>query len=106
MIEITEDKASDLSENIEKALKYMGKAMQSIDEAMSQSGGMGERNMGERNMGERGNYGLGGAYVTRASGGGNAGSGSGSYGNRGRYGSRWDEDDDEDDMGERRRRRR
>lgn len=101
MIEITEDKASDLSENIEKALKYLGKAMQCIDEAMSQSGGM-----GERNMGERGSYGLGGAYVTRASGGGNAGSGSGSYGNRGRYGSRWDEDDDEDDMGERRRRRR
>lgn len=101
MIEITEDKASDLSENIEKALKYLGKAMQAIDEAMSQSGGM-----GERNMGERGNYGLGGTYVTRASGGGNAGSGSGSYGNRGRYGSRWDEDDEDDDMGERRRRRR
>lgn len=101
MIEITEDKASDLSENIEKALKYIGKAMQCIDEAMSQSGGM-----GERNMGERGNYGLGGAYVTRASGGSSAGPGSGSYGNRGRYGSRWDEDDDDDDMGERRRRRR
>lgn len=93
MIEITEDKASDLSENIEKALKYLGKAMQCIDEAMSQSGG----------IGERGNYGLGGTYITRASGGGNAGSGSGSYGNRGRYGRRWDEDDD---MGERRRRRR
>lgn len=101
MIEITEEKASDLSENIEKALKYMGKAMQCIDEAMSQSGGM-----SERNMGERGSYGLGGTYVTRASGGGSAGSGSGSYGNRGRYSSRWDEDDDEDDMGERRRRRR
>lgn len=101
MIEISDDKASDLSENIEKALKYMGKAMQCIDEAMSQSGGM-----GERNMGERGNYGLGGTYVTRASGGASAGSGSGSYGNRGRYGSRWDEDDDDDDMGERRRRRR
>ena len=101
MIEISDDKASDLSENIEKALKYMGKAMQCIDEAMSLSGGM-----GERNMGERGNYGLGGTYVTRASGGASAGSGSGSYGNRGRYGSRWDEDDDDDDMGERRRRRR
>ena len=99
MVEITDDKASDLSENIEKALKYMGKAMQCIDEAMSQSGGM-----GERNMGERGNYGLGGTDVTRASGGGSAGSGS--YGNRGRYGSRWDEDDEDDDMGERRRRRR
>lgn len=31
MIEITEDKYDELSENIEKGLRFMGKAMQCID---------------------------------------------------------------------------
>lgn len=92
MIEVEESKVDKMSENIEKALKYLGKAMQCIDEVISQGG-----------MGERGNYGLGGAQITRASGGSSGGS---SYGNRRSYGNRWDDDDDDDEMGERRRRRR
>ena len=32
VIEITEDKVSKLSENIEKGLRYLGKAMQCIEE--------------------------------------------------------------------------
>ena len=66
VIEITEDKAERLSENIENAMRYAGKAMQCVDEMMN--GGFSERNdddwrdeerMGERhysryrNMGER-----------------------------------------------------
>ena len=97
MIEITEDKASDLSENIEKALKYMGKAMQCIEQMMEGSESMGERG----NFGQRGP--AGGSYETRAGGG---GSGGGSMGSRNMYGSRFDDDDEDDDMGERRRRRR
>ena len=64
IIEVTEDKVDMLSENIEKALRYAGKAMQCIDE-MSH-GGYGERGRyGERDdedwddeerMGERGHY--------------------------------------------------
>lgn len=65
IIEVTEDKVDMLSENIEKALRYAGKAMQCIDE-MSH-GGYGERGRyGERDdedwddderMGERSHYG-------------------------------------------------
>lgn len=64
IIEVTEDKVDMLSENIEKGLRYIGKAMQCIDE-MSH-GGYGERGRyGERDdedwddderMGERGRY--------------------------------------------------
>lgn len=70
IIEITEDKIQTLSENIEKGLRYLGKAMQCVDE-LEQQGSMGERhsgnyrypmgmrdemdapNYGERYMGER-----------------------------------------------------
>ena len=60
MIEIKEDKFNDLYENTEKALKYMGKAMQCLSELEEQGGGMGERygnrggGMGERYMREGG----------------------------------------------------
>lgn len=93
MIEIEEKKVEKMSESIEKALKYMGKAMQCIDEVMS------EHDMGERYMGERGNYGQGGSSSRGRSGG-------GSYGSRMVYGNRWEDDDDDDEMEERRRRRR
>lgn len=106
MIEITEDKATKMSESIEKALKYMGKAMQCIDEIMSES------EMGEREMGERGNFGQGGAragygggaYASRANYRTGPISGGGSYGSRALY--REMDDDDDDDVEERRRRRR
>jgi hypothetical protein len=93
MIEIEEKKVEKMSESIENALKYMGKAMQCIDEVMS------EHDMGERYMGERGNYGQGGSSYGGHSGG-------GSYGSRMVYGNRWEDDDDDDEMKERRRRRR
>lgn len=81
-IEISEKKMEDLSEHIEKALKYMGKAMQCVSAAMEESG------MGER--GGRGDYG-----------------GRSMMGSRGGYGNRDDEwDDDDEMMGERRRRSR
>ena len=82
-IEISEKKMEDLSEHIEKALKYMGKAMQCVSAAMEESG------MGERggSYGNRGDYGM--------------------RGGRGGYGNREDEEWMEDDeMGERRRRSR
>lgn len=100
MIEIEEKKVEKMSESIEKALKYMGKAMQCIDEVMS------EHDMGERYMGERGNYGQGGSSYGSHSGGGSYGSRGGSYGSRMVYGNRWEDDDDDDEMEERRRRRR
>lgn len=37
MVEITEDKVCGLYDNIEKGLKYIGKAMQCIDELKSES---------------------------------------------------------------------
>jgi hypothetical protein len=100
MIEIEEKKVEKMSECIEKALKYMGKAMQSIDELMS------EHDMGERYMGERGNYGQGGSSSRGRSGGGSYGNPGGSYGSRMVYGNRWEDEDDDDEMEERRRRRR
>ena len=42
MIKISHDKVEDLAENIEKGLRYVGKAMQCIDELMNE-GGWGER---------------------------------------------------------------
>ena len=70
IIEVTHDKVSDLSENIEKGLRYIGKAMQCVDELMDDDYGYGERGgrYGERDdddwddddrMGER-HYGRGG----------------------------------------------
>ena len=83
-IEISEKKMEDLSEHIEKALKYMWKAMQCVSAAMEESG-----------MGERG--GRGGGYGSRYD----------NYGMRGGMGYRDDDDWDEDEMmGERRRRSR
>jgi len=84
MIEITEDKLCSLAENIEKMLRYGGKAMQCIDE-LSQ----------ENRMGERGVY---GRYGNRHDVGGR-------YGNR--MNSRdeedeWEDYDDDPYMGERR----
>jgi hypothetical protein len=83
MIEITKDKMSDLAENTEKALRYMGKVMQCIDELKNEGGsGMQER------MGNRGGY-----YGNRDM------EYHGGYGNRdGGYGMRGDWGD----MGERR----
>lgn len=95
MIEITESKAEKLSENIEKSLKYMGKAMQCVESLMEESG-MGQRggSYGSR-YGERG--GQGGGYGSR-------------YGERGGYSERggsmgYRDEDDEDEwesMNERR----
>ena len=93
IVEITEDKVGKVSDHIEKALKHMGKAMQCVEDWMS------ENDMGERYMGERGSYGQGGSsgsYGNRS----NSGNGGRSY-----YGNRMDDDDDEE-MGERRGRRR
>ena len=79
-IEISEKKMEDLSEHIEKALKYMGKAMQCVSAAMEES------DMGER--GGRGDY-----------------DGRSMMGSRGGYGNRDDEWDDDDEMMAERRRR-
>lgn len=88
-IEISEKKMEDLGENIEKALKYMGKAMQCVSAAMEE-GEMGERggSYGNRS-GERGGS-MGNRYGERG--------GQGGYGSRGGYGNReedeWDDDDE------------
>ena len=85
MIELTEKKMEDLSEHIEKALKYMGKAMQCVSAAMEE-GGMGERS--RRNSSD---------YGSRYD----------NYAMRGGMGYREEEDDEDwDEMGERRRRSR
>lgn len=83
MIEISESKMDKLSEHIEQGLRHMGKAMQCVDEWMS-----------EKEMGERRGYGNRSPYGSR-------------YGG-GSMGYRDDEDwEDEDEMmGERRGRRR
>lgn len=44
MIEINENKMHSLAENIEKALRYAGKAMQIIDDAKHSNSGYNERN--------------------------------------------------------------
>lgn len=55
MVEITEDKLSNLAENAEKMLRYGGKVMQCIDEM--QGSRMGERNYrGDYRNDYRGNY--------------------------------------------------
>lgn len=48
LIEISSDKLQDMSENIEKGLRYIGKAMQCVDEMQKEH----ESSMGER-MGMR-----------------------------------------------------
>ena len=85
MIEITETKASELSENIEKSLRYMGKAMQCVEEMMEESG------YGERGGSSRGSR-YGNRYEDMNMRGGRGGS----------MGYRDDDDDDEEEMGERR----
>lgn len=90
MIEITEDKVDKVSGHIEKALKYMGKAMQCVEQWMEESEGMGER----------------GSYGQRGSGG---SMGSRSLVSRSPYRNVIEEEDDEEEemgMAERRRRRR
>lgn len=88
MIEITENKASEMAEHAEKVLKHGGKLMQCIEE-LSEESRMAERGGYERYVNRSGRYGNRGGY------------GGGSYGNR--YGEREDEwEDDDDDMGERR----
>lgn len=71
MVKISEDKIGTIAENIEKGLRYVGKAMQCIDEL--QGGGYGERSgygmregdmnyrypMMHEEMGMRGGYGYG-----------------------------------------------
>jgi len=47
MIEITENKLSNLSEHVEEALKHIGKVMQCVSELGEESSGLGER-MGMR----------------------------------------------------------
>ena len=87
MIEISESKMDKLSEHIEQGLRHMGKAMQCVDEWMSEKG-----------MGERRGYGNRSPYVSRY--------GGGSMGYR--DDDDWDEMDEryDDEMGERRGRRR
>lgn len=49
IIKVTHDKVADLSENIEKGLRYIGKAMQCVDALMDDDYGYGERGRyGER----------------------------------------------------------
>lgn len=55
MIQIPSEKMENLSEHIEKALRYAGKAMQCIEEYIYGN-----------DMGERGNYGRGGSYGNRS----------------------------------------
>lgn len=87
MIEISESKMDKLSEHIEQGLRHMGKAMQCVDEWMS-----------EKSMDERRGYGNRSPYVSRY--------GGGSMGYRDE--EDWDEMDEryDDEMGERRGRRR
>lgn len=87
MIEISESKMDKLSEHIEQGLRHMGKAMQCVDEWMSEKG-----------MDERRGYGNRNPYVSRY--------GGGSMGYR--DDEEWDEMDEryDDEMGERRGRRR
>lgn len=58
-VEIKEDKFEKAYENVEKALKYMGKVMQCFSEWEEESM-MGERSMnsGMRNYGNRNGYGM------------------------------------------------
>lgn len=58
-VEIKEDKFEKAYENVEKALKYMGKVMQCFSEWEEESM-MGERSMnsGTRNYGNRNGYGM------------------------------------------------
>lgn len=75
VIKVTHEKVADLSENIEKGLRYIGKAMQCVDALMDDDYGYGERGgrYGERDdedwddddrMGER-DWGRGRFYGER-----------------------------------------
>lgn len=87
VIEITEKKRDKLSHNVEKALKYMGKVMQCVEELEDDDSDMGYR---DDDAGYRGRMGNRQPMGRRM---------------RDDMGERddWDDDDD-DDMGERRRR--
>lgn len=66
LLQVRDDKVEYLSENIENGLRYIGKAMQCIDE-MKQMGRMGQQRMdydgmsGERRWGNQ----YGGGYTNR-----------------------------------------
>ena len=60
IVEITEDKYEGLAENVEKAIKYMGKVMQCIDEM---KGSMKEEDSSD--FGERRGYGMRGGMGNR-----------------------------------------
>lgn len=69
VIKVTHDKVADLSENIEKGLRYIGKAMQCVDALMDDDYGYGERGRDDEweddeRYGER-HYGRGGIYGER-----------------------------------------
>lgn len=84
IIRIPHEKVESISEHLEKGLRYVGKAMQCIDELK------GENEMGERytGVGFGMRYGMGNRY---------------GMGMRGGYGNRWDDDEYDDEfMGERR----
>lgn len=59
VIEITEDKVGKLTEHIEKGLRYIGKAMQCLDD-LGHGSEYGERweDDDESRYGERGRYGM------------------------------------------------
>lgn len=81
MVEITQDKMSSLAENTEKALRYMGKVMQCIDELNGGGGSDMQERMGSQGDGYYGSRDMeyNNGYGMRDGGYGNRGGG---YGNR------------------------
>lgn len=57
--QVEEDKVEKVSEHLEKGLRYIGKAMQCIDEMKQQPGMMGERMGYRRGVRGTGRYGIG-----------------------------------------------
>lgn len=94
MIEIETKEMEKASEYAEKALKYMGKVMQCLTE-WEDEGGYGDRGGSQGGYGSRSMMGSRGDYGSR------------SYGSRGGYNQRDEEEwDDDEMMGERRGRHR
>lgn len=94
MIEIETKEMEKASEYAEKALKYMGKVMQCLSE-WEEEGGYGDRGGSQGGYGSRSMMGSRGDYGSR------------SYGSRGGYNQRDEEEwDDDEMMAERRGRRR
>lgn len=98
IIEIEEKKIDMLSENVEKGLRYMGKAMQILDECMEEAYGEREGSYGNRYYGNRYGEREGGRSMM-----GNRGGYGNRYGERGGYGNKEGEDwEDYEEMNERR----